>query len=141
MLNAKRQRAEVFALRHGSVLGRVDPATGSFVPFGGGIEPGENPITAALRELQEEAGYVPTSGPKAAYRLPLQIQTEKSETSFVVYEGSYFVLPHREYDGVKWLPLGKAAELAYPPSCLYTQYRFINQTRAEVLRKLRWMHA
>lgn len=56
-----RERAELFAMRDGKVYGGLYPDTGSFGVFGGGIDPGETPEQAALREFQEESGLTATN--------------------------------------------------------------------------------
>ena len=50
-----RQRATVVLVRNGRVL-LVSDETGMFLMPGGGIEPGEQPMAAAVRELHEENG-------------------------------------------------------------------------------------
>ena len=54
-----RQRATVVLVRNGRVL-LVSDETGMFLMPGGGIEPGEQPMAAAVRELHEETGLTAT---------------------------------------------------------------------------------
>lgn len=52
-----RDRAEMYAIdKDGNVFGGLYDH-GSFGVFGGGIDPGEDPASAAAREFQEESGY------------------------------------------------------------------------------------
>jgi len=51
-----RDRAEMFAMKDGKIFGGLADA-GNFLTFGGGIDPGEDPATAAVREFAEESGY------------------------------------------------------------------------------------
>jgi ADP-ribose pyrophosphatase YjhB (NUDIX family) len=48
-------------MRDGKVYGGLYPDTGSFGVFGGGVDPGETPEQAALREFQEESGLTATN--------------------------------------------------------------------------------
>jgi 8-oxo-dGTP pyrophosphatase MutT (NUDIX family) len=58
-----RERAEVYARdpNTGKLYGGKWDNDGSFALPGGGIDPGEDPATAALRELQEETGIQATN--------------------------------------------------------------------------------
>lgn len=55
-----RARAEMFAVRDGQVYGGLYE-NGTFGVFGGGIDDGEDPLQAAVREFGEEAGYAVTN--------------------------------------------------------------------------------
>ena len=54
-----RQRATVVLIRNERVL-LVSDESGTFSMPGGGIEPGEQPVEAAVRELHEETGLTAT---------------------------------------------------------------------------------
>ena len=54
-----RRRATVVLVRNGRVL-LVGDETGKCLLPGGGIEPGEQPMAAAVRELHEETGLTAT---------------------------------------------------------------------------------
>ena len=56
MTGRLRDRATVVVIRNGLVLLARDEGTAFFNMPGGGIEPGEPPEEAAIRELQEETG-------------------------------------------------------------------------------------
>lgn len=52
-----RERAEIYGTRGDRVLSGVYPNDNSIGVYGGGIDPGEDPATAAAREYAEESGY------------------------------------------------------------------------------------
>ena len=54
MTKGLRERATTVVIRNGRVL--LVRGRGSFMMPGGGIEPGETPMAAAVRELHEETG-------------------------------------------------------------------------------------
>jgi len=53
---ATRPRVELFARKDGKILSGLFPQQGVGV-YGGGVDPGEDPLGAAQREFLEEAGY------------------------------------------------------------------------------------
>lgn len=70
-----RLSAGVYALRDGRAA-FLKRASGAMVGFwsipGGRVDPGEDPLTAALRELKEESGLEPTGPMAYLCALPLQ---------------------------------------------------------------------
>jgi 8-oxo-dGTP pyrophosphatase MutT (NUDIX family) len=70
-----RLSAAVYAVRDGQIA-IVERAGGAMVGFwtipGGMVDPGEDPQTAGVRELQEESGLVPTGPVEYLTALPLQ---------------------------------------------------------------------
>lgn len=70
-----RLSAGVYALRDGKVA-FLERAGGAMVGFwsipGGMVDPGEDPLTAALRELHEESGLTPTGPVDYLNVFPLQ---------------------------------------------------------------------
>jgi 8-oxo-dGTP pyrophosphatase MutT (NUDIX family) len=57
-----RDRAELYAIRDGKIFGRRYEDTGAFGVYGGGIDPGEDQVQAALREFEEESGHKARNG-------------------------------------------------------------------------------
>lgn len=70
-----RLAAAVYAVRDGRIA-VVQRALGTMIGFwtlpGGMVDPGEDPQTAAVRELKEESGLVPTGPVEYLTALPLQ---------------------------------------------------------------------
>ena len=60
----------VFARRDGKILLVHHKRLGTWLPVGGEMEPGETPLEAAARELEEETGFVGAFSPVAAIGCP-----------------------------------------------------------------------
>lgn len=94
-----RERAELYGLSaDGRLLGSRYKDTGAFGVFGGGIDPGETPEQAAIREFNEESGWT-ASNPRRLPVRPLDIiwgepTTAKQRARSKDYSGSrtYYVL-------------------------------------------------
>lgn len=95
-----RPRAEVFALNSkGEVFGGVYP-DGTFGVPGGGVDPGEDHATAAVRELKEETGVKAHSAKKLAIEPVKNIWTKDyrkalpAEKRKYLGQETHFVLAH-----------------------------------------------
>lgn len=86
----------------------------------GKLEPGEHPIVAAVRECQEETGYLPTLGPA----LPPQEYQVGPGAKQVMYwtarvRTDHGFVPTEEVDAIEWSPITVApAQLSYPADAL-----------------------
>lgn len=102
-----RLSAGVYALRNGKVA-FLRRAVGVMVGFwsipGGRVDVGEDPLTAALRELREESGLVPTGPVEYLCALPLQGYGEHALRFFYVAscDDGKITLSHEHSDGA-WL--------------------------------------
>ena len=92
-----RQRATVVLVRNGRVL-LVGDETGKFLLPGGGIEPGEQPMAAAVRELHEETGLTAT---RAEFWFEWASSTNMHHVFLVEADGEVAIAP--EISGFRWL--------------------------------------
>lgn len=86
----------------------------------GKLEAGEHPVVAAVRECQEETGYLPVLGPA----LPVQEYLVGTGHKQVLYwtarvRADQGFVANEEVDTIKWTPLPIApAQLSYPADAL-----------------------
>ena len=123
LLNSERQ---VFVAR------RVDMPGEAWQMPQGGIERGENPKTAALRELAEETGIARTeilaeSSGWLRYDLPVDLRARVWQGRWRGQRQKWFLMrftgsdrdidlsaAHPEFDAWKWVPVGDLPQLAVP---------------------------
>ena len=102
-----RLSAAVYALRDGKAA-FLQRAGGVMIGFwsipGGGVDPGEDPLTAALRELREESSLDPTGPVEYLCALPLQGRGGRALRFVYVApcEAGDITLSHEHSDGA-WL--------------------------------------
>jgi len=98
-----RDRSEIYALMPGGKIhGGIYSDDGAFGVYGGGIDPGEDPLVAAVREYAEEAGYV-LKNPKVlpvppyTYEWKPPYDTEKQKERSKHFRGSrtFFIAGQR----------------------------------------------
>ena len=92
-----RQRATVVLVRNGRVL-LVGDETGKFLLPGGGIEPDEQPMAAAVRELYEETGLTAT---RAEFLFEWASSTNMHHVFLVEADGEVAIAP--EISSFRWL--------------------------------------
>ena len=92
-----RQRATVVLVRNGRVL-LVSDESGTFSMPGGGIEPGEQPVEAAVRELHEETGLTAT---RAEFWFTWASSANMHHVFLVEADGEVAIAP--EISGFRWL--------------------------------------
>ena len=97
MTDRLRRRATVVLVRNGRVL-LVGDQDGMFLMPGGGIEPGELPMAAAVRELHEETGLTAT---RAEYWFEWESATNRHHVFIVEADGKVEIGP--EISGFRWL--------------------------------------
>lgn len=98
----------------------------------GGIDEGESPIEAALRELEEETGarqaeILRESADWYSYDIPMEILRRSTRTRYRGQKQKWFAMrhlggnadiniatAHPEFDDWKWVPLPQVVELIVP---------------------------
>jgi 8-oxo-dGTP pyrophosphatase MutT (NUDIX family) len=102
-----RLAAAVYALRDGQIA-VLERSEGAMIGFwtlpGGMVDPGEDPQTAAVRELKEESGLVPTGPVEYLTALPLQAYGfDILRFSYVAECASGEIRVSDEHSGSKWI--------------------------------------
>jgi dihydroneopterin triphosphate diphosphatase len=104
------QSHEILQLRRAA----DDYMGGTWQVVRGGMEPGETPVAAALRELREETGLVP----REFYRLG-SVESFYTETDDTLWHAIGFcavvdrqqpVQLNHEHDAFRWIPRAQAAD-------------------------------
>ena len=96
-----------FLILHRAHFGPDFAGDWAWTPPAGARQPGEDPATAAVRELREETGL----------KLPVTpIESPNPDVAYFVAEapGEAEVAVDAEHDAHRWLPLAAAADLCLP---------------------------
>lgn len=123
-----RERVSLFIYRNGRILFlyRIKTDYTHHVSIGGGVEPGETLIQAAVREAKEETNYDIVLGPHLWVR---DLQADHREHAYLVTEFSGELalggpeLARQTPDNrfvFHWVPLARIPELDLYPSPVYS---------------------
>lgn len=98
----------VFDSKNNLLLGKAitdDERNGKWVFPGGGVDKGESPLQAAIREVYEECGVSSTP-----VHLPMLIHPSKPSVSFFILrctDDNIDLTPNEEFSEMKWFNLSK----------------------------------
>ena len=109
-----------------------EPNLGKYVPVGGHVEPCETPRSAAIREVQEEAGCTLDDVKFCG----VLVETSPTDYNWIVFVYSAEVERFRPPDcreGIlEWVDLSRVPEIPTPPTYIHV-YRLIMHDRTFML--------
>ena len=99
----------------------------------GGLNPGENAVRGALRELHEEAGLVPAEfyrlGTVESFYTPIDDTLWHSVAFCALVSRDAAVVLNEEHDGARWIPRSQ-----FPRACMWASEReLLDELFAEIL--------